>query len=547
MGLLSAPGKIENLYTASPITLKTTLQTPEAFGAMPIKSDGDNIIRLRDVARVELGAVNKDTIVSFNGASGTFLGIFPTPAANPIDMTAAVRKELPSIQATLPEGMQLYMVYDSTEQISSSIEEVFKTIGEAVLIVVAVILLFLGSFRSVIIPVVTIPISLIGVCFFLFMLGYSINLLSLLAMVLAIGLVVDDAIVVLENIHRHIEEGLRPLDAALKGMKEITGPIVAMTITLAAVFAPLGFTGGLTGSLFREFAFTLAGAVIISGVAALTVSPMMCALLLRAGGHSRFQRIVDRSFGWLEGAYERRVAGSLNFRFVTLFIVVALVALTGFLLTKTNSELAPEEDSGALFAIVNGPQYATSQYTKLYADQIDALTKDLPELKTRFNILGFGTTNSAFAIWVFKDWSERTKSQAQLKAELQGMISPLAGVEAFIFAPPGLAGYWWRVADFNHYSVDRPGRQGVRSRRRDQEQGASLGAVHHRAKLALVQRAASHGYDRSRSGLGVGRARKRYWPDTWAVGRWRQDLEIRSGFQQLRHHSSGAAGLQVQS
>ena len=176
------------------------------------------------------------------------------------------------------------MVYDATEQISSSIEEVFKTIGEAVLIVVAVILLFLGSFRSVIIPVVTIPISLIGVCFFLFMLGYSINLLSLLAMVLAIGLVVDDAIVVLENIHRHIEEGLRPLDAALKGMKEITGPIVAMTITLAAVFAPLGFTGGLTGSLFREFAFTLAGAVIISGVAALTVSPMMCALLLRAGG-----------------------------------------------------------------------------------------------------------------------------------------------------------------------------------------------------------------------------------------------------------------------
>ncbi|MBB3234893.1 efflux RND transporter permease subunit [Phyllobacterium endophyticum] len=437
---LSAPGKIENLYNASPITLKTTLQTPEAFGAMPIKSDGDNIIRLRDVARVELGAVNKDTIVSFNGSSGTFLGIFPTPAANPIDMTAAVRKELPSIQASLPEGMRLYMVYDSTEQISSSIEEVFKTIGEAVLIVVAVILLFLGSFRSVIIPVVTIPISLIGVCFFLFLLGYSINLLSLLAMVLAIGLVVDDAIVVLENIHRHIEEGLKPFDAALKGMREITGPIVAMTITLAAVFAPLGFTGGLTGSLFREFAFTLAGAVIISGVAALTVSPMMCALLLRSGGHSRFQRIVDRSFGWLEGAYERRVAGSLNFRFVTLFTVIALVALTGFLLTKTNSELAPEEDSGALFAIVNGPQYATSQYTKLYADQIDALTKDLPELKTRFNILGFGTTNSAFAIWVFKDWSERTKSQAQLKEELQGMIGPLAGVEAFIFAPPDLPG-----------------------------------------------------------------------------------------------------------
>ena len=437
---LSAPGKVENLYNASPITLKTTLQTPEAFGAMPIKSDGDNIVRLRDVARVELGAVSKDTIVTFNGSSGTFLGIFPTPAANPIDMTAAVRKELPSIQATLPEGMSIVMLYDATEQISSSIDEVFKTIIEAVLIVVAVILLFLGSFRSVIIPVVTIPISLVGVCFFLFLLGYSINLLSLLAMVLAIGLVVDDAIVVLENIHRHIEEGLRPLDAALKGMKEITGPIVAMTITLAAVFAPLGFTGGLTGALFREFAFTLAGAVIISGVAALTVSPMMCALLLRAGGHSRFQQIVDRSFGWLEGAYERRVAGSLNFRAVTLFTVIALVALTGFLFTKTSSELAPEEDSGALFAVVNAPQYATSDYTKLYADQIDALTKDLPELKARFNILGLGTTNSAFAIWVFKDWTQRDKSQKQLQQELQGMISPMAGAEAFIFAPPTLPG-----------------------------------------------------------------------------------------------------------
>ncbi|EJN04881.1 efflux RND transporter permease subunit [Phyllobacterium sp. YR531] len=437
---LSAPGKVKNLYVASPITLKTTLQTPEAFGAMPIKSDGDSIVRLRDVARVELGAVSKDTVVTFNGSSGTFLGVFPTPAANPIDMTAAVRKELPSIQQSLPEGMTITMLYDATEQISSSIEEVLKTVAEAVLIVVAVILLFLGSFRSVIIPVVTIPISLVGVCFFLFLLGYSINLLSLLAMVLAIGLVVDDAIVVLENIHRHIEEGLKPIDAALRGMKEITGPIIAMTVTLAAVFAPLGFTGGLTGSLFREFAFTLAGSVIISGVAALTVSPMMCALLLRGGNHSRFQRIVDGAFGWLEGAYERRVAGSLGFRPVTLFIVIALVALTGFLFTKTSSELAPEEDSGALFSLVNAPQYATSDYTKLYADQIDNLTKDLPELKARFNILGLGTTNSAFAIWVFKDWSERDKSQKQLQEELQGRIAPVAGAEAFIFSPPTLPG-----------------------------------------------------------------------------------------------------------
>ncbi len=229
---------------ASAITLKSTLQTPEAFGAMPIKTSGDQIVRLRDVAKVELAAESTDTIVSFNGSAGTFLGVYPTPSANPIDMASALRKELPSIQASLPEGMKLVLVYDATEQISSSIEEVFTTIGEAVAIVILVIIVFLGSFRSVLIPIVTIPISLIGVCFFLYVLGFSINLLSLLAMVLAIGLVVDDAIVVLENIHRHIEEGLRPMDAAFKGMKEITGSIIAMTITLAAVFARSALPAG---------------------------------------------------------------------------------------------------------------------------------------------------------------------------------------------------------------------------------------------------------------------------------------------------------------
>ena len=296
---LSAPGTTKNQYVSSSITLESTLQTPEAFGAMPIKTSGDEVVRLRDVAKIELAAKSTDTIVAFNGSAGTFLGVYPTPAANPIDMANAVRKELPSIQASLPEGMTLDLVYDATEQISSSIKEVFSTIGEAVAIVILVIIVFLGSFRSVLIPIVTIPISLIGVCFFLYIFGFSINLLSLLAMVLAIGLVVDDAIVVLENIHRHIEEGLRPMDAAFKGMKEITGSIIAMTITLAAVFAPLGFTGGLTGSLFREFAFTLAGAVIISGVAALTISPMMCARMLKHGEASRFQKFIDSTFSRL--------------------------------------------------------------------------------------------------------------------------------------------------------------------------------------------------------------------------------------------------------
>ncbi|MGO1161356.1 efflux RND transporter permease subunit [Brucella pseudogrignonensis] len=438
---LSAPGKTKNEYVASSITLESTLQTPEAFGAMPVKSSGDEIVRLRDVARVELGAESTDTIVSFNGSAGTFLGVSPTPAANPIDMANAVRKELPSIQSSLPEGMTIVLVYDATEQISSSINEVFTTIGEAVAIVILVIIVFLGSFRSVLIPIVTIPISLIGVCFFLYILGFSINLLSLLAMVLAIGLVVDDAIVVLENIHRHIEEGLRPMDAAFKGMKEITGSIIAMTITLAAVFAPLGFTGGLTGSLFREFAFTLAGAVIISGVAALTVSPMMCARLLKHGEATRFQKFIDKTFGKLEKFYHRLVSGSLNYRPVTLLIVAALVALTGFLFLKTSSELAPEEDSGALFALINAPQYATSAYTDLYAREIDELTKDTPDLKTRFQIVGMdGGTNSGIALWVLNDWNDRSRTQKQIQQELTERLTKVAGVQSFIFAPPSLPG-----------------------------------------------------------------------------------------------------------
>lgn len=438
---LSAPGKTKNEYYATTITLRSTLQTPEAFAEMPIRAEGADIIRMRDVANVELAAKSTDTVVTFNGSSGTFIGVFPTPSANPIDMATAVNKELPSIQESLPQGMEIVLVYDATEQISSSIVEVFKTIAEAMIIVIIVILLFLGSFRSVLIPIVTIPISLIGVCFFLFVLGFSINLLSLLAMVLAIGLVVDDAIVVLENIHRHIEEGLTPIHASFVGMKEITSSIVAMTITLAAVFAPLGFTGGLTGSLFREFAFTLAGAVIISGVAALTISPMMCSRMLKHGEASRFAQFVDRLFSRFENGYERWVSGSLNYRPITMLVVVSLVGVMGFLFVNTSSELAPEEDSGALFSMFTGPEYGTTDYTKLYAEQIDELTKDLPELKARFNIVGFGNaTNQGIALWALKDWGQRDRSQKQIQEELTKRIKDVTGVQAFIFAPPSLPG-----------------------------------------------------------------------------------------------------------
>lgn len=438
---LAAPGRTRGDLVTYPITMETTLQTPEAFAALPIKGNGADVVRLSDVARVELAAESTDTIVNFNGEPGTFIGVFPTPGANPLDMSAAVLAELPLIQSSLPEGMALTLMYDATEQISASIEEVFITIAEAVAIVILIILLFLGSFRSVLMPVVTIPLSLMGVLFVLYLFGYSINLLSLLAMVLAIGLVVDDAIVVVENVHRHIEEGFRPIQAAFIGMKEIFGAVVAMTITLAAVFAPLAFTGGLTGALFREFAVTLAGSVIISGIVAVTITPMMSARLLQKGGHSRFQITVDRAFDRLAGWYERRVSSSLDYRPVTILMVVVLAGLTGYLFTKTSTELAPEEDSGALFSFVNAPPYATSDYTRTYVDQMRSLTQDLPELSANFSITGFGGgTNTAIALWAFKDWSERERSQAEIQQELQAKIGGIAGVQAFVFAPPSLPG-----------------------------------------------------------------------------------------------------------
>ena len=288
-------------------------------------------------------------------------------------------------------------------------------------------------------PIVTIPLSLIGVCALLLALGYSINLLTLLAMVLAIGLVVDDAIVVVENIHRHIEEGLKPLDAAIVGMKEITGPVIAMTLTLAAVLAPLGFTGGLTGALFREFAFALAGSVIISGVVALTITPMMSARLLKAGHASRFQTFVDRTFDRLANWYERRVSSSLDYRPITFVMVIALIGATGFMFVKTTTELAPEEDQGALFAILNGPRYATKEYTALYTDQISQLTADVPEVTTEFSIAGFGGNPSGGVyIWVFQDWADRDRAQAALQEDLQGRLGKVAGLEGFVFAPPTL-------------------------------------------------------------------------------------------------------------
>ncbi|PSC06190.1 multidrug efflux protein [Alsobacter soli] len=439
---LAAPGKTQNEYVAYSIEMQTTLQTPETFGALPIRTNGDQVVRLRDVARVELGPKSTDTKVSFNGREGTFIGIVPTPAANPLSVAKQVTKEIEDIKPNLPKGMTAEVVYDASNFISASIEEVFKTIAEAAAIVILVILLFLGSFRSVIIPIVTIPLSMVGVCFVLFVLDYSINLLTLLAMVLAIGLVVDDAIVVVENIHRHIEEGLKPIDAAIVGMKEIFGPVVSMTITLAAVYAPIGFTQGLTGTLFREFAFTLAGAVVISGIVAVTLSPMMSSRLLKPhGGHGGFAGFVDRTFTKLENWYGRRLKGSLDYRPVTFIIAIAMLATTGFLFMKTPSELAPEEDQGAFLGLVNTPKYATSDYTQRFASAFLTPPKDkIPEIEDTFAIAGTDGGGTGFIGFKLKPWKERPRKAALIKQDIQNLLDANAGLQAFIFSPPALPG-----------------------------------------------------------------------------------------------------------
>jgi multidrug efflux pump len=438
---LSAPGKTENEYFTYSLTLESTIQTPEAFGALPLVQGENGVVRLRDVADIELASGATDAVVTFDGEPGTFIGIIPAPGENQLDVATNVRDELPGLVETLPRGMTINLVYDSTETIAASISEVFKTIAEAVAIVIVVILLFLGSFRSVLMPIVTIPLSLIGVCAIMLAFGYSINLLTLLAMVLAIGLVVDDAIVVVENIHRHIDEGMSPAQASIKGMKEITGPVIAMTITLAAVLAPLAFTGGLTGSLFAEFALTLAGSVILSGIVALTITPAMSARLLTHGEPGRFQRTVDRVLNGLANWYERRVSSSLDYRPVTMLMVLSLVGATGFMFLNTSSELAPEEDSGALFAILNGPRYATLDYTAAFTDEIAKRTKDIEEVQTSFSVAGFGgATNSGFYIWALKDWADRSRGQAEIQQQIQASLDGAPGVQGYVFAPPSLPG-----------------------------------------------------------------------------------------------------------
>jgi multidrug efflux pump len=435
---LSALGRTKGSMVSVNLIANTDLRTAEEFRQLVVTQQNGVVVRLGDIADVVLGAENYDQDVRFNGQTATFMGIWVLPTANSLDVISKVREALPGIQAQLPAGMKVGVPYDSTEYIKDAINEVLRTLTETLLIVILVIFLFLGSLRSVIIPVVAIPVSLVGAVFLMLLAGFTINLLTLLAIVLSVGLVVDDAIVMVENIERHIHEGQRPLQAALAAARELVGPIIAMTITLAAVYAPVGIQGGLTGTLFREFAFTLAGAVIVSGVVALTLSPMMGAKLLRSADTERgFARWINARFDSVRHAYARALTSTLRYRPVvlTLWIIVALLIVPFYMFSM--HELAPAEDQGVVFSVVQAAPNATIEQTKLFTSQILDVYQSIPETAATFQLI---TPNGGFGGMVTKPWSERHKTSQQLLMESMGPLSKIPGIRAIPLTPPSLPG-----------------------------------------------------------------------------------------------------------
>ncbi len=445
--VLSALGSTKGQMVSVDLTARTDLRTPEEFRDLVVREQNGAIVRLSDVADVVLGSENYGTSVRINGQAATFMAIYVSPDANSLDVIKAVRKTWDAdIIPQLPEGVVGTIPYDSTKAIQDAIDEVIATITEAVIIVIVVIYLFLGSFRSVLIPAVTVPLSLVGTLFLMLLMGFTINLLTLLAMVLAIGIVVDDAIIVLENIHRHIEDGMKPHAAAIRGARELAWPVVAMTTTLIAVYLPIGFQGGLTGVLFTEFAFTLAGSVLLSGVIALTLSPMMSAKMLKPhseGGKSRFERWLDARFDRLRHGYQRMLHGALDTKGVIgIFGAIVFVSCV-FLYMQSPKEPAPAEDQGFIFSIAVADPSATLDYVERYTEEVNAITKQVPEVENYFlfngGFGGGGASNSAIAGFVLKPWSERSRSTKQvLEQSLQPKISEVTGLNVFALIPPAL-------------------------------------------------------------------------------------------------------------
>jgi len=437
---LSAAGQLKGEYTIINLNARTDLHDVDEFKNLVVSQSNGRLVRMREVADVELGSESYSSSVTFNGHKGVFVGVNALPTANPLTVIDDVRAILPDIARSLPPSLKQTLVYDSTEFISSSIHDVVKTLLEATGIVVFIIFLFLGSVRSVAIPVVTIPLSLVGVCFVMYSMGYSINLLTLLAMVLAIGLVVDDAIVVVENIHRHMEEGLSALDAALLGAREIAMPVITMTITLAAVYAPIGLMGGLTGALFKEFAFTLAASVFVSGIIALTLSPMMCSkILLRTNDNTdTFSHWLDVQFLRLQSKYEKYLSRVLDYKTVVLVFGSVVLISVYFLFVLTPKELSPEEDRGFLFAVTTAPPYANVNYLEKFTNLMNGIFEKYPEREAHFVINGAQGENGGFAGMIFKPWGERKRKAKDIQPLVQNDLNQIAGIKAFIFHLPDL-------------------------------------------------------------------------------------------------------------
>lgn len=434
-------GRIESNDREFTVLSQTSLTTPEQFEQITVKDASGFPVRLRDVAKVELGAREERNAAWFKGTPSVTIGIVKQATANPLEVSAGVAQALPGITEDLPDGMSIAMSYDTSIFIDRSIKAVYTTIGEAVVLVVLIIFLFLRSLRATLIPLVTIPVSLIGAFALMYALGFTVNTLTLLSMVLAIGLVVDDAIVVLENVHRHIEDGMEPTKAAIRGINEIAFAVVAMTLTLVAVYAPMAFSTGRTGKLFIEFALTLAGAVLVSGFVALTLTPMMCAKLLRHhDSHSWLYNLLERFFEALAGGYRRSLRFALSIRPVVVVLALGVAGASAFFFTNLRSELAPVEDRGTITAIGVAPEGATLAFTADYARRVEDYFRNIQEVETYLVIVGFPDVTRAIAFARLKPWEQRQRKQQDLVTEINRGLSQIPGIRLFATNPPSLGG-----------------------------------------------------------------------------------------------------------
>lgn len=437
----SQAGQLKSDYLYIPVQANTNLHMPDDFNNLVVANNNGNVIRIKDIGHAELGSQTYDAQVFFNGSPAVFAAVFVADGANPLTVVGNVVKHLPEMQSAFPPGLHAEVVYNSTNFISASIDEVISTIVEATLIVIIVIFLFLGALRSVFIPVITIPLSLVGVCFLMLAMNFSINLLTLLAMVLAIGLVVDDAIVVLENIYRHLEEGKTPFDAAVIGAREIANPVIVMTTTLAAVFSPIGFLGGITGALFKEFAFTLAAAVIISGVIALTFSPMLCSKIInRQILERRLVQRVDRIFESIRIRYHRRLESVLEYRPIILLVGAVVLASCAFFFLETKKELAPMEDQGFIMVSGNAPTPANINYLNKFNAPLEKILEASPGRQGSFIVDGYPSDNNILAGVIYKPWNERSETTMKIMPQLQNQLSAITGVQLYSILLPPLPG-----------------------------------------------------------------------------------------------------------